>query len=120
VLIAATLTHPPAVEAKVYTCRDYVDLARQVGWPKSERGNIRRIMYRESRCHAQAWNRQDPHGGSFGLMQINGSNVGWAIRNGWIERREDLFRPRQNFRVALELWRLYGWRPWGTKSSTSN
>lgn len=115
ILLAALHTSP--TEAKVYSCRDYVDLAREVGWPKSERGNIRRIMYRESRCYAGAWNRKDPHGGSYGLMQINGSNVGWAIRNGWIERREDLFRPRQNLRVALELWRLYGWRPWGTKSS---
>jgi len=120
VLIAATLTHAPGADAKVNTCRDYVDLARQVGWPKSERANIRRIMYRESRCFAGAWNRKDPHGGSYGLMQINGSNVGWAARNGWITTRQDLFHPRKNLRVALELWELYGWRPWGTKSSTSN
>ncbi len=119
-LIAATLTHSPAVDAKVYSCRDYVDLARTVGWPKSERANIKRIMFRESRCFARAWNQKDPHGGSYGLMQINGANVGWATRNGWITSRDDLYEPRKNLRVALELWRLYGWRPWGTKSSASN
>jgi soluble lytic murein transglycosylase-like protein len=117
ILLAALHTSP--TEAKVYSCRDYVDLAREVGWPKSERGNIRRIMWRESRCNPDAFNGRDPWGGSMGLLQINGSNLGWAIRNGWIDTREDLFRPRQNLRVALELWRLYGWRPWGTKSSTN-
>ena len=119
-ILAATLTTPTHAEAKIYSCREYVDLARQVGWPKSERGNIRRIMYRESRCHAQAWNRKDPHGGSHGLMQINGSNVGWAVRNGWITSRDDLFHPKRNLKVALELWKLYGWRPWGTRSSINN
>lgn len=119
-LIAATLTPAAHADAKIYSCRDYVNLARQVGWPRSERANIKRIMYRESRCQAAAWNRKDPHGGSHGLMQINGSNIGWAVRNGWIASRQDLNNPRKNLKVALELWKLYGWRPWGTKSSTSN
>lgn len=102
------------------TCRDYVDLARQVGWPKSERAQLHKIMWRESRCNPAAHNKNDPWGGSYSLLQINGSNVGWAIRNGWITRREDLFQPRANLRVGLELWRLYGWKPWGTKSSITN
>ena len=120
-IIAATLTHSPQLDAaKVYTCRDYVNLARQVGWPKSERANLKRIMFRESRCYRAAHNPRDPWGGSYGLLQINGSNVGWAIRNGWITSKTDLFQPRANLRVALELWKLYGWRPWGTKSSISN
>lgn len=121
-IIAATLTYSPQpVEAvKVYSCRDYVNLARQVGWPKSERANLKRIMFRESRCYRLAHNPRDPWGGSYGLLQINGSNVGWAIRNGWITSKTDLFHPRANLRVGLELWKLYGWRPWGTKSSISN
>lgn len=119
VLIAATLTATPAA-ARPMTCRDYVDLARLVGWPKSERAQLHKIMWRESRCNPAAHNKNDPWGGSYSLLQINGSNVGWAIRNGWITRREDLFQPRANLRVGLELWRLYGWKPWGTKSSITN
>ena len=120
VLSAALLTQPHPTQAKPAGCRDYVNLARQVGWPKTERANLHRIMWRESRCSPGAWNRKDPHGGSFGLLQINGANVGWATRNGWITTRDDLYNPTKNLRVGLELWRLYGWRPWGTRSSTSN
>lgn len=119
VVLIAALNQTPA-EAKPATCRDYVDVARTVGWPRSERAALKRIMWRESRCHPAAWNRKDPHGGSHGLLQINGSNVGWATRNGWITSRDDLYDPRKNLRVGLELWRLYGWRPWATKSSASN
>ena len=119
VVLIAALNQTPA-DAKPLTCRDYVDVARSVGWPRSERAALKRIMWRESRCAPGAWNRKDPHGGSHGLLQINGSNVGWAVRNGWIASRDDLYEPRKNLSVGLELWRLYGWRPWGTKSSTSN
>lgn len=76
-------------------------------------------MARESHCTPSAYNPRDPFGGSFGLMQINGANVGWAIRNGWITSKTDLFQPRRNLKVGLELWRAYGWRPWGTRSSIS-
>lgn len=119
VVLIAALNQTP-VQAKPMTCRDYVDVARTIGWPRSERAALKRIMWRESHCDASAWNRKDPHGGSHGLLQINGANVGWATRNGWITGRDDLYDPRKNLRVGLELWRLYGWRPWGTKSSTSN
>jgi soluble lytic murein transglycosylase-like protein len=117
VLIAATLTANPAQAAIGDQCTRYVNLARQVGWPKTERYNLARIMWRESRCTPTAHNPRDPWGGSYGLLQINGSNVGWATRNGWITSRTDLTDPRRNLKVGLELWRRYGWRPWGTKSS---
>jgi hypothetical protein len=108
---------PTTADAKIYSCRGYVDLAREIGWPKSERGNIRRVMYRESRCRSTAWNPKDPNGGSHGLMQINGSNVGWAKRNGWLTNYRDLYNPQVNLKVSLELWKLYGWRPWAGSSS---
>jgi len=79
--IAALSIAQPADAAVGHACKRYVDLARQVGWPKSERANLARIMWRESRCSA-AFNPNDPWGGSYGLLQINGSNVGWATRMG--------------------------------------
>lgn len=119
-LIAATLNTAPGANAAVgHSCKRYVDLARQVGWPKSERANLARIMWRESRCTPSAHNPRDPWGGSYGLLQINGSNVGWATRMGYIQARTDLTDPRRNLKVGLELWKLYGWKPWGTRSSVT-
>lgn len=118
-LIIAALNTSPAEAAVAPQCNQYVNLARQVGWPKTERWNLARIMWRESRCTPSAHNARDPWGGSYGLLQINGSNVGWATRNGWITSRQDLTDPRRNLKVGLELWKLYGWRPWGTRSSVT-
>lgn len=100
------------------TCRHYVDLARNVGWPRSERANLKRIMFRESRCHPDAINWADPHGGSWGLTQLNLSNLGWLRRQGLAQAREDLLNPRTNLKAALALWQLYGWRPWRGSSTT--
>lgn len=119
-LISAALITPAKADAAVgHACKRYVNLARQVGWPKSERANLARIMWRESRCTPTAHNPRDPWGGSYGLLQINGSNVGWATRMGYIRARTDLTDPRRNLKVGLELWKLYGWRPWGTRSSVT-
>ena len=118
-LIAATLNATPADAAVSPECKRYVNLARQVGWPKSQRYELARIMWRESRCTPTAHNPRDPWGGSYGLLQINGSNVGWATRMGYIRARTDLTDPRRNLKVGLELWKLYGWRPWGTRSSVT-
>ena len=116
--ISLTTMIPTQVEAqKLPTCKEYIDLAVKVGWQRKERVMLEKIMRRESKCYRLAWNQKDPWGGSYGLMQINGSNVGWATRMGYISKRTDLFNPKKNLKVSLELWRLYGWRPWGTRSS---
>jgi hypothetical protein len=79
---------------------------------------LKKIMWRESSVvRPRASTAKIPYGGSFGLLQINGSNVGWAKREGYIKSRDDLLKRNQNLKVGLELWKLYGWRPWGTKSS---
>jgi hypothetical protein len=117
VLILAALNPSPAkAEALPYRCEYFASKAVQIGWPKKEKAMLKKIMWRESRCQ-HSINRNDPYGGSFGLLQINGSNVGWAKRGGWINSRDDLLKTQQNLKVSLELWKLYGWRPWGTKSS---
>ena len=112
--------NPTPTAARLDPCTRYVNLARQVGWPKSERDNLARIMWRESSCTPSAHNPRDPWGGSYGLLQINGANVGWATRNGWIKDRQDLFDPKRNLVVGLNLWLRYGWKPWGTRSSIHN
>ena len=115
-LMISTMT-PTTPAAAADPCTRYVDTARTIGWPKAERGNLRRIIWRESRCRPTAYNPRDPWGGSYGLMQINGSNVGWATRHGYIRNAHDLLDPHRNLKTALELWKLYGWRPWAGSST---
>jgi soluble lytic murein transglycosylase-like protein len=116
-VIAAFHPSPASAEALPFRCEYYATKAVQLGWPKKEKKMLMKIMWRESRCQTTSINRKDPYGGSFGLLQINGSNVGWAKREGYIKSRDDLTKRHQNLKVGLELWKLYGWRPWGTKSS---
>jgi hypothetical protein len=118
VLILAALNPSPAkAEALPYRCEYYATKAVQVGWPKKEKPMLKKIMWRESRCQTTSINRKDPWGGSMGILQINMSNYGWAKRNGWVKTPDDLLKRHQNLKVGLELYKLYGWRPWGTKSS---
>jgi hypothetical protein len=116
-VIAAFHPSPASAEALPFRCEYYATKAIKVGWPRKEKAMLKKIMWRESRCQTTSINRKDPYGGSFGLLQINGSNVGWAKREGYIKTRDDLLKRNQNLRVGLELYKLYGWRPWGTKSS---
>jgi hypothetical protein len=112
-----TLNPSPAhAEALPYRCEYFASKAVQIGWPKKEKAKLKKIMWRESRCQHSS-NFQDPHGGSFGLLQVNMSNFGWAKRNGWVDSKDDLLKTHQNLKVGLELFKLYGWRPWGTRSS---
>lgn len=116
-ILAALNPSSASAEALPYECKYFASQAVQIGWPKKEKPMLKKIMWRESHCTPTSINKKDPHGGSFGLLQINGSNVGWAKRGGWINSRDDLLIAKKNLKVSLELWKLYGWRPWGTKSS---
>lgn len=115
-LMISTMT-PAAPTQAQDPCRQYVDLARQLGWPRSERANLERVMRRESKCRPTATNPNDP-GGSYGLMQINWYGNGRYLENhGIIRNKYDLYNPTRNLKAALTLWKLYGWRPWAGSSS---
>jgi hypothetical protein len=109
-------------------CTKYVNLARKVGWPKSDRWMLRLIMYRESRCQPTSIGRNRNTKGEvtsqdWGLLQIN--DVSWVryLRDlGIIKDREDLLNPRINLTAALAL-RTYSverglspWHQWRTSS----
>lgn len=90
------------------------------------------VMWRESRCRQVAFNPTDPHGGSYGLFQINaywckpnryfknGVLQSWGI----VESCEDLFNPWVNALAFMAIFdyaeRYYGdgWIPWGGKPWT--
>jgi hypothetical protein len=115
--LAAALTTTTPAQAAADPCARYIDVAHKVGWPRSQDTQLRHIMQRESHCLPQNINWADPHGGSWGLLQINGSHRGWLTRGRVIRDLPDLLNPATNLRAGLQLWRLYGWRPWGTRSS---
>lgn len=101
------------VSASVSTCAQYQDEALAAGWRVSDWPNIRRIMWRESRCEHWQYNgkRRDR---SYGLMQINTKGALWGELQ-WrckLSSKDQLFDPFTNLACAKALHRAYGWRPW--------
>lgn len=107
-------------------CTKYVNMARKVGWPKSDRWMLRVIMWRESRCIPGNIGRNRNTAGEvtsqdWGLLQVN--DVSWQtyLRNlGIIKSKEDLLNPRTNLIAGLAL-RTYSvekglsaWHQWKT------
>lgn len=108
-------------------CPQFVQIAREVGWPIELLERLDKIAYRESRCDddENSHNPTDPAGGSFGAMQVNCS---WVTPNKWypdgylsrvgITDCTQLFDQRLNAIGALELCRYSinkhndCWVPW--------
>ncbi len=73
------------------------------------------ICHRESRGNTFAHNEHDPHSGSYGLWQVNGS---WTTvtsrvcKTPWGDMTA-LYRPSCNAAVAAYLYRDEGLAPWG-------
>ena len=99
-----------------YKCGVWFPLAISQGWPDNPvvLKTLNRIMWRESRCTADA-----DSGPDHGLMQINQIHSKWLDDLGWTH--EDMKDPAANLRFA---WLLYsgreangqcGWTPWAIK-----
>lgn len=100
-------------------CAVYRPLAVNVGWPRAELDRLEKICARESKGFARAWNRADPCGGSYGIMQLNACNLSWLKTAGVVKRSmEELWSPRRNLAAALALWKRHGWAPWNGMSHT--
>lgn len=119
-----SLMTPTAAAARYYNpdsreCRTLAKTAISVGWPRRETTALRTVAGRESLCSNLAYNPNDPYGGSYCAMQINGSNRGYLVRERIIrsDMQELRASPSKCLRAALALWKLYGWRPWAGSSS---
>ena len=97
-------------------CAQYVADAITAGWPADQAPTLARVMFRESRCVATAFNSQDSNKGSRGLLQVNGIHERWLIEAGIITQLDDLFNADINLRAALHLYRMVGnsWSPWAS------
>ena len=93
-------------------CGEWHDLAISVGWPEEEWKHLQQVIYRESRCQAEAWNGSDG-----GLTQINQIHSEWLSDMGWTHP-EDMFNPEYNLTFAFRLWETSGWKPWRFSGST--
>ena len=102
-------------------CQTVFDMAKHVGWAEQDLTQLIAIAYRESRCQPDAFNPNDPNGGSAGVMQINYfwckpsryfAN-GYLQAYGLIRTCDDLFDLEDNLRSALAIFRYSnGWRAW--------
>jgi hypothetical protein len=114
VLAAAALLMPAtqtraAVEPN---CNRYKPLALEVGWQKKDLPRLMQICLRESKGFARALNSRDPFG-SYGIMQINGSNKRFLVESGIVRKHmTELWSPRKNLKASLALFKRHGWEPW--------
>jgi len=107
-------------------CPQWAQMAIDVGWLKTDLPKIDAIMHRESRCFSDSHYAEDPHGGSYGLMQINAF---WCKPSRWypngylqsfgvLSNCKQLFHPRTNLIAARLIWQYShtqygdGWLPW--------
>jgi hypothetical protein len=113
-LVTTPITQPDA-------CGEVFNMAKHVGFPEHELATVVAVAYRESRCQPDAFNANDPNGGSNGVMQINQFWCkpsrywpnGYLQAYGLIKTCDDLFDLEHNMRSALAIYRYSeGWRAW--------
>lgn len=96
----------------------FAALAVNLGWPVEEYETLVRVITRESKGIAIAHNSDDPMGGSYGLMQINGfwckGKNSYLQKAGLITSCKMLLDPQTNLRAGLIIFTRSGWSPWGT------
>ena len=107
-------------------CPQWAQMAIDVGWLETDLQKIDAVMHRESRCFSTSHYSKDPHGGSYGLMQINAF---WCKPSRWypsgylqsfgvLTNCKQLFHPRTNLIAARVIWQYShtqygdGWLPW--------
>ncbi len=123
-VLAAAALLVPATQIKAAVepnCNRYKPLALEVGWQKKDLPRLMQICLRESKGFARAWNQRDPYTGSYGIMQINGSNKRFLVESGIVRKHmTELWSPRKNLKASLALFKRHGWAPWNGNSSKNN
>lgn len=120
----------PALVGPDTPCQEWLPTALAVGWPQDRDINekLMSIMWRESRCLPDALNKDDPNGGSVGLLQINlfwckpssYTDTGWLQDMGILSSCLELYDPVTNLRAGVAIYEYSldkngtGWHPWRT------
>ena len=77
-------------------------------WPADSVDKALQVADRESHFHADVYNGWC----CYGVFQINGASHLARLRAKGLTV-QDLFDPRVNIELALELFNEQGWAPWG-------
>lgn len=122
-----TSTTVPDIDAP---CPEWHPTAIEAGWDTDHLERLGYIIWRESRCQPDAFNGDDPNGGSVGLVQINQywckqnryNPDGWLQAQGVLGHCDDLHDPLTNLTAALAIYgyaegRGCGWSPWTTRNT---
>ena len=93
----------------------WIDLARSVGWPEATLAHLAYIIHRESQCDpTQFADRPWTRDLSRGLLQINAFDyLDAGVRQICGIDPATLFNPEVNLVCGLDMYRTYGWQPWG-------
>lgn len=97
-------------------CAEWYTSAIEAGWTPAEWPTLSLLAKRESTCNPDAFNTDDPNGGSRGLVQINGIWCRWFLQQqGVLETCDELFDPTTNFAAARAIWIRQGrtFAAWG-------
>jgi hypothetical protein len=99
--VAETVPIGPTVVSVAYSgrCAQWEQTALDAGWTLAQWPTVDRVMWCESKCEPDAYNRSS----ASGLMQL--------LRR-WFAPGQDPFDPATNLAVALEVWHAQGWRAW--------
>jgi hypothetical protein len=93
-------------------------LAREVGWAEKDLPILDRVIWRESKGQPDAFNPDDPNGGSVCLLQINLFWVKYLRHSGVIKKASELYDPKICLTAGLAIHQYgvdrygWGWSPW--------
>ena len=107
------------------SCPGWMDIAREVGWPKAELPMVGAVTYFESRCRSDV---RGDNGLSWTAFQIH--TPSWCRPTRWhpngylqgvglITKCRDLHDPHTAAKAALIIWRVGGWEQWTTRHLAS-
>lgn len=86
-------------------CAEFYPAALAAGWPADMWPMVAKVMHRESTCNPDAYNAEDPNGGSHSLMQVNGVWLDWFLPdNGIAWTVADLYDPVTNLKAAYAIY----------------
>lgn len=113
--VATTTTTTTTIPAGDWKCPQWLGLALEAGFDPAELPTVDRLLWRESRCNPDSFNRDDPNGGSRGLMQVNGIWCEWYMQSlDILDTCDELFDPWTNLRAAKAIRDRQGdYAAWG-------
>lgn len=97
-------------------CGEWHNLAIEVGWPEAQWKYLQQVIYRESRCQADAFNGSDA-----GLLQVNRVHQSYIGELGMGEFPDAMFNAEDNLWFGLLLWEGSGkncWKHWRFSGQT--